>query len=560
MDAEAGGAGGIYGRRRADTVQYYTVDDAIERCGGFGRFQWFVLFFAGLSWLCDALEVMLLSFLGPAVECEWHLTSSQVSSLTSVVFAGMVCGGPLWGALSDGFGRKRAFALSVTCTTVFGFASAAVHSFEALLLCRFFVGLGIPGACVSFGLLMEFVPAASRGFFLVAIEGFWTLGTIMQAGLAYALLNDYGWRIFVVVSAVPLVLQLVLLPFVPESPRYSMVKGKTQQAERALRRVLRMCGKEMPEGELKPLKEHDGGEKHAATSGGDGTPSLPRRVARALVKGASDIGSSMRGLMTRELRGITLALLLIWFVAAFVYYGLVQLIAHVDFLGGGGEKRCEGARMVFPQDDLFAILITSVAEFPGLLFSLVLAQFLNRKHAFSIPMACIAVVLVPLMTGRLGRPGTIACLWLSRFFVYAAFNLLWAITPELFPTQSRSSALGLTNAISRIGGLISPYAAIVAPKQGWSHSAEMIFAVFSVAAAAAIYTIPRDMSNQRVQDTLEEIRALSETEKAGRIASRAARHASGSAVLGGGGGAPGVGVGLGALDEAPHEAARQGVL
>ena len=45
---------------------------------------------------------------------------------------------------------------------------------------RFFVGLGIPGACVSFGLLTEFVPAQSRGFFLIAIEGFWTIGTIIQ--------------------------------------------------------------------------------------------------------------------------------------------------------------------------------------------------------------------------------------------------------------------------------------------------------------------------------------------------------------------------------------------
>ena len=151
------------------------------------------------------------------------------------------------GSLSDGFGRRTSFAMSVTLTTVFGFASAAARSFEvgprlweggmsvayaswwaglqlglawcmrstehslcgalfpvhhfasfspplspthshaavghshlcpsppcprqALMVFRFFVGLGIPGACVSFGLLMEFVPAQTRGFFLIAIEG-----------------------------------------------------------------------------------------------------------------------------------------------------------------------------------------------------------------------------------------------------------------------------------------------------------------------------------------------------------------------------------------------------
>jgi MFS family permease len=106
------------------------VDDAIDLCGGFGRFQWFILGFAGLSWMCDALEVMLLSFLGPAVECEWHVGPARMGALTSVVFAGMCIGGPLWGAISDGWGRRTSFAMSVVCTTVFGFLSAAARSFE----------------------------------------------------------------------------------------------------------------------------------------------------------------------------------------------------------------------------------------------------------------------------------------------------------------------------------------------------------------------------------------------------------------------------------------------
>jgi len=42
---------------------------------------------------------------------------------------------------------------------------------------------------------------------------------------------------------------------VPESPRYLLVKGKTEQAEKSLARVLRMCGKKLPEGRLRPLKE-----------------------------------------------------------------------------------------------------------------------------------------------------------------------------------------------------------------------------------------------------------------------------------------------------------------
>jgi hypothetical protein len=76
-------------------------------------------------------QVMLMSFLGPAVQCQWDLHPDQLRALTSLVFAGMVVGGPLWGCISDGFGRKTAFAMSVICTTAFGILSAAAQTFEA---------------------------------------------------------------------------------------------------------------------------------------------------------------------------------------------------------------------------------------------------------------------------------------------------------------------------------------------------------------------------------------------------------------------------------------------
>jgi hypothetical protein len=44
----------------------YTADEAINICG-FGRFQWFMLVYAGMAWMADAMEIMVLSFLGAAV-------------------------------------------------------------------------------------------------------------------------------------------------------------------------------------------------------------------------------------------------------------------------------------------------------------------------------------------------------------------------------------------------------------------------------------------------------------------------------------------------------------
>lgn len=63
-----------------------------------------------------------------------------------------------------------------------------------------------------------------RGQFAVGIEGFWTIGTIVQAGLAYGMLNKYGWRLLVAVSTAPYAVLLLLLPLLPESPRFLLVK------------------------------------------------------------------------------------------------------------------------------------------------------------------------------------------------------------------------------------------------------------------------------------------------------------------------------------------------
>ncbi|KMS64605.1 hypothetical protein BVRB_018560, partial [Beta vulgaris subsp. vulgaris] len=65
------------------------MDDALLSLG-FGKYQTLILIYAGLGWILEAMEVMILSFVGPVVQtAEWNLTSEQESLITTVVFAGM---------------------------------------------------------------------------------------------------------------------------------------------------------------------------------------------------------------------------------------------------------------------------------------------------------------------------------------------------------------------------------------------------------------------------------------------------------------------------------------
>ena len=73
-----------------------------------------------------------------------------------------------------------------------------------LLAFRTIVGLGIGGVHVPFALFMEFVPSRDRGFWLSVVQGFWTIGALFEAGLAWVVMPWKGWRALLAISATPL--------------------------------------------------------------------------------------------------------------------------------------------------------------------------------------------------------------------------------------------------------------------------------------------------------------------------------------------------------------------
>lgn len=75
-----------------------------------------MLAYAGVGWISEAMEMMLLSFVGPAVQSAWNLSSHQESFITSAVFAGMLIGAYTWGIVSDKHGRRYLASFSFSTT------------------------------------------------------------------------------------------------------------------------------------------------------------------------------------------------------------------------------------------------------------------------------------------------------------------------------------------------------------------------------------------------------------------------------------------------------------
>eukprot|EP00762_Andalucia_godoyi_P000081 ANDGO_02415.mRNA.1 Putative transporter svop-1 len=411
----------------ASGSQSFSVQDAVEIIG-FGRFNVRLFFLVGLVCMSDAMEMLLLSFVSPVVSCEWNLSPIEEASLSMVVFGGMMVGALLWGYVSDRLGRKMAFVIGTATTGVFAALSAASLSFGMLLFTRFMVGAGVANSAVAFSLLSEFLPIGFRGKCLMWIELFWTLGTVLEVGLAWAVLSSYGWRVLLAVSAIPAFVALVLSPMLPESPRFLIVSGRKDDALAILQSAAATNKALLPKGEL---------------SGG---------------MWASKERASFAVFLTKPMMRLLVPLCVIWFANSFIYYGLV-LFTTVALSSEDDSGSVSTARVCTISNDVFLqILITTCSEVPGLVLSVYGLERYGRRRLMALQMAITSLSIV-LVSAPFNSVFLTVSLSVGRAAIYGAFAVVYVYTPEAFPTTVRALGLGLCSAFARVGGVLSPIVA-----------------------------------------------------------------------------------------------------
>jgi MFS transporter, putative metabolite:H+ symporter len=241
---------------------------------------------SGLGWALDAMDVGLISFVMAALAAQWSLSATELSWIG---FVGMALGAALGGLLADRFGRRQVFALTLLLFGVATGAAALAWSVGALLVFRFLIGLGLGAELpVASTLVSEYAPARVRGRVVVALEAFWAVGWLLAALIGYLVVprGDAGWRWALALGAVPALYAVVVRRGLPESVRFLELRGRTAQAEQAVRRFEDAAG-----------------------------------VAPAPTAPASPPAPRTRGLWARGNRARTAALWVVWFTVNFAYYG-----------------------------------------------------------------------------------------------------------------------------------------------------------------------------------------------------------------------------------------------
>lgn len=395
-----------------------TVEQGIQ-AAGVGRFQYRLFVIFGLVWLADAMQVLSIGFSAPSIAATFGITVPQALSTGTLFFVGMLIGAFFFGRLADRIGRRPVLMMAVILDAICGVASAFAPDLQWLLILRFLTGVGVGGTLpVDYTMMAEFLPADRRGRWLVLLESFWAVGTILLAILALiaASYGDDAWRIIFFVTGIPALAGVILRFYIPESPHFLNKTGKSDKAYSVLQRIARVN----------------------RTSG-----EIPRLAPEQMER------KSFFALFEPSLRRRTIGLLAAWALISIAYYGVFVYLPITMATQG----------FAFMRGQEFLILL-AVVQLPGFALAAYGVEKWGRKPTLIgfLILSAFGCLLYSLGTSTFVVVGSSLLL---SFALLGTWGALYAFTPEVYPTSQRASGMGMAGATARFGGLFAP--AIVAP-------------------------------------------------------------------------------------------------
>ncbi|MBB3937023.1 MFS transporter [Aureimonas phyllosphaerae] len=421
-------------------AQTISVEQGIQ-AAGVGAFQRRLFVIFGLVWAADAMQVLAIGFTAPSIAASFGITVPQALQTGTLFFVGMLIGAFVFGRLADRIGRRNCLMITVLIDAAFGIASAFAPDFGWLLALRFLTGIGVGGTLpVDYTMMAEFLPSHRRGRWLVLLESFWAVGTIVLAIVALYAGSQGGeaWRTIFFCTGVPAVIGIALRLFVPESPLYLNKVGRSDEAKRVLERMAKTNGSTRTIGDLRP-------------------ETMEKK--------------SIAALFDSVLRRRTVVLLIAWTLVSISYYGIfVYLPVRLASEGFG-----------FMRGQMFLVIVALV-QLPGFFLAAYGVEKWGRKPTLVGFLMLSAVGCLLYSFGSTPALVVGATLLLS-FSLLGTWGGLYAFTPEIYPTSLRASGMGLAGAMARVGGLLAP--SIIAPLMA-SNFTMALFSISTLLVIAAV--------------------------------------------------------------------------
>ena len=422
----------------ASTISFQTLIPARLDRLPWRRFHWLVIVALGVTWTLDGLEVTLSGAVSGVLQDPevMNFSASEIGAIASAYLLGAVLGALVFGYLTDRWGRKKLFFLTLAVYLGGTLLTAFSWNIWSFAFFRFVTGSGIGGeyAAIS-SAIDELIPAAFRGRVNLLVNGSYWLGAAFGSLSTLIILNPQllpqkvGWRLGFASGALLGVFILLLRRHVPESPRWLMTHGDEADAERVMRGIESQVEQSTGERLNKPGKQPM--TIHPRKSIGFGV------VARTML-------SKYR---SRSVLGLTLIMSQAFLYNA-VFFTYALILTRFYSIPGGRTG--------------IYLLPFALGNFLG---PLILGRFFDtvgRRQMISATYAISAVLLT--FTGWAFAQGLLSAisqtaLWtVIFFFASAAASAAYLTVSEIFPLEIRALAIALFFSLgTAAGGIAAPW-------------------------------------------------------------------------------------------------------
>jgi MFS family permease len=400
----------------------------------------------GAVWILDGLEITVATAVAETLTRPetLQLTATQVGLLATVYLLGEVVGALYFGRLSDRLGRRKLFMITLAVYLV-GSALTAVTLNNSgpwlvfLYVTRFIAGMGIGGEYAAINSAIdELIPARFRGRVDLLVNGTYWFGAVLGTLSTFIFLNavdiSIGWRLGFLVGPVLGLVILVVRRHLPESPRWQVMHGHNEAAEKTIEYIengVRATGRELPPVDDSRAIEVKAGDDHGWF---------------ALVK------ILFREYPTRSILGATMMI-----TQSFLYNAI--FFTYTLVLG-----RFYG---VASEDTPLYLIAFAVGNFLGPILLGPLFDTWGRKQMISLTYISSGVLLA--VTAFLFNAGALNAFtqtiaWcVIFFFASAGASSAYLTVSEIFPMEVRAKAIAVFFAIAQCFGALGPliYGALI---------------------------------------------------------------------------------------------------
>ena len=395
------------------THQTINVNDVIDHAK-FKPFHFNVVAWCLLIILFDGYDLAINGVVLPLLMDEWGLSAVQAGMLASTALAGMMFGAMIFGSLADKIGRKKVIMICIVLFSGLTFAGGFASNPTEFVILRFPAGLGIGGVMPNLvALTSEYAPKNMRSTLVTTMFSGYAVGGVMAALLGAWLTPSFGWEIMFFIAGIPLLLLPIIWKFLPESLMFIVKENKQGQARPIMARLA-------PEVQISNETKFE--------------------LHQVDVPEAANVVSLFK-------RGRALNTLLFWlafFTCLLTMYALSSWLPKLMMAAGYSMD-----------NSLMFMMVMNVGAVVGIVGGGILADRFHLK-----PVLMFLGIMGAIVMSLMGFQSNQFLLYILVFLAGAASigsqMLLYSYVAQYYPLAVRSTGIGWSSAIGRMGAIVGP--------------------------------------------------------------------------------------------------------